>query len=174
MRKIHIPTLSAEARPTSRSTGQTRAASDREPAAEGEWLLVTVLKGGTPLSSSASTQVPAIATEVSKSRRRPSTVLASPAIALSLPTRAPAGVQGWPAWVTALVGRPLFWLAVVAVGVAVPVLGQVLRRPPPPLPHLGTLPDFRLIDQEGHPFGGAELRGKVWVAGFIFTRCPTI
>jgi protein SCO1/2 len=74
----------------------------------------------------------------------------------------------------ALVSRPLFWVVVVLVGLGIPVLNQVLRAPPPPLPVLGTLPDFRLVDQEGQPFGGAELRGYVWVAGFIFTRCPTI
>jgi protein SCO1/2 len=97
-------------------------------------------------------------------------------MALTLPTRAPAGagVQARPSWLGGLVGRPAFWLAVVALGVAIPVLGQVLRRPAPPLPHLGALPEFRLTDQEGRPFGAAELRGKVWVAGFIFTRCPTI
>lgn len=74
----------------------------------------------------------------------------------------------------ALVARPLFWVAVVLVGLAVPVLNQVLRPAPAPLPVLGTLPDFRLLDQQGQPFGGAELKGYVWVAGFIFTRCPTI
>lgn len=74
----------------------------------------------------------------------------------------------------ALVSRPLFWVAVVLLGLAVPILNQVRRTPPPALPVLGTLPDFRLVDQQGQAFGGAELRGYVWVAGFIFTRCPTI
>src|SRR4051812_27712506 len=76
--------------------------------------------------------------------------------------------------VSRLVGRPAFWLLVVAFGLAVPVLNQVRRTPAPPLPVLGTLPEFKLVDQEGRPFGGADLRGYVWVAGFIFTRCPTI
>jgi protein SCO1 len=74
----------------------------------------------------------------------------------------------------ALVGRPAFWLVVVAFGLLVPVANQVRRAPTPPLPVLGTLPDFRLVDQDGRAFGGAELKGYVWVAGFIFTRCPTI
>jgi protein SCO1/2 len=74
----------------------------------------------------------------------------------------------------ALVSRPLFWVVIVLAGLAIPVLNQVRRTPAPPLPVLGTLPDFRLTDQDGQPFGGAELRGYVWVAGFIFTRCPTI
>ncbi len=38
-------------------------------------------------------------------------------------------------------------------------------------PVLGTVPPFRLTDQTGHAFGSRQLRGKAWVAGFIFTRC---
>jgi protein SCO1/2 len=56
-------------------------------------------------------------------------------------------------------------------------LGGVLalRQPPqPPLPDLGTLPAFTLTDQDGRASGLAELRGQVWVADFVFTRCPTI
>lgn len=36
------------------------------------------------------------------------------------------------------------------------------------------LPAFELTNQAGQPFGRDELRGKVWVANFIFTRCPSI
>jgi len=91
----------------------------------------------------------------------------------SIPLRQDAGprLQGRAA---ALVSRPLFWIVVVLVGLAVPVLNQVRRAAEPPLPVLGTLPDFRLTDQDGRAFGGAELRGYVLMAGFIFTRCPTI
>lgn len=41
------------------------------------------------------------------------------------------------------------------------------------LPVLATLPEFRLTDQGGRPFGSRELRGKVWLADFMFTRCPS-
>jgi len=92
----------------------------------------------------------------------------------TLPLRSEDAGPRPPGRVAALVSRPLFWVVVVLVGLAIPVLNQVLRAPPAPLPVLGTLPDFRLVDQQGQPFGGAELRGYVWVAGFIFTRCPTI
>lgn len=44
----------------------------------------------------------------------------------------------------------------------------------PPLPVLGQLPEFALTSQQGTPFGSAELRGQVWVADFVFTRCPSI
>jgi cytochrome oxidase Cu insertion factor (SCO1/SenC/PrrC family) len=39
------------------------------------------------------------------------------------------------------------------------------------MPVLLTLPSFVLTDQSGARFGTDELRGKVWVANFIFTRC---
>jgi protein SCO1/2 len=47
-------------------------------------------------------------------------------------------------------------------------------RREPPLPVLGRVPAFALKDQQGRPVGSAELRGKPWVAAFMFTRCPTI
>jgi protein SCO1/2 len=36
------------------------------------------------------------------------------------------------------------------------------------------LPDFALTNQHGHALSLADLEGKVWVADFIFTSCPTI
>jgi protein SCO1/2 len=75
---------------------------------------------------------------------------------------------------TKLAGNPGLWLALVALGLTVPILTRVLRPAPPALPVLGTLPAFALTDQESRSFGSADLRGTVWVAGFIFTRCPTI
>lgn len=40
-----------------------------------------------------------------------------------------------------------------------------------PLPDLGTVPEFKLIDDQGRPIALADLRGKTWVADFIFTHC---
>lgn len=37
-----------------------------------------------------------------------------------------------------------------------------------------TLPDFRFTNQLGHQVGWQDLEGKVVVASFFFTRCPTI
>lgn len=36
---------------------------------------------------------------------------------------------------------------------------------------LGTVPEFSLTDQTGKPFGMANLRDKVWIANFFFTKC---
>jgi protein SCO1/2 len=42
------------------------------------------------------------------------------------------------------------------------------------VPVLTTVPAFRLVAQTGEPFGSEELTGRVWIANFIFTRCPTV
>ncbi|MEE2827869.1 MAG: SCO family protein [Myxococcota bacterium] len=42
------------------------------------------------------------------------------------------------------------------------------------LPNYGEVPPFELVDQAGSAFGSEALAGKVWAAGFIFTRCPSI
>jgi protein SCO1 len=77
-------------------------------------------------------------------------------------------------WSWRFAGSALFWGLIVAVGLLVPIATRVWRAAPPALPVLGTLPEFQLVDQDGRPSGSAELRGHVWVASFVFTRCPTI
>jgi protein SCO1/2 len=41
-----------------------------------------------------------------------------------------------------------------------------------PLPVLGQVADFTLTNQDGKAVSLADLRGHVWVADIIFTRCP--
>jgi protein SCO1/2 len=41
-------------------------------------------------------------------------------------------------------------------------------------PALITVPAWSLIDHTGKPYGTNQLKGKVVIADFIFTRCPTI
>jgi protein SCO1 len=41
-----------------------------------------------------------------------------------------------------------------------------------PLPVLASVADFSLTNQAGGAVSLADLRGKVWVADIIFTRCP--
>jgi protein SCO1/2 len=36
----------------------------------------------------------------------------------------------------------------------------------------GTVPEFILVNQDGKNFGSAQLRGKIWIADFIYTTCP--
>lgn len=46
-----------------------------------------------------------------------------------------------------------------------------LEQRPEPLPVLGTIPEFRMRDQNASLFDSAALDGKIWVANFIFTAC---
>jgi protein SCO1/2 len=43
-----------------------------------------------------------------------------------------------------------------------------------PLPNLGQVGAFSLLDQSSRAVSAEALRGKVWVAAFFFTHCPTI
>ena len=36
----------------------------------------------------------------------------------------------------------------------------------------GTVPSFQFVNQNGQPFGSAQLAGKIWIADFIYTTCP--
>src|SRR5437016_2415652 len=36
----------------------------------------------------------------------------------------------------------------------------------------GTVPIFQLTNQNGQPFGSAQLAGKIWIADFVYTACP--
>jgi len=47
--------------------------------------------------------------------------------------------------------------------------GIILSKKSPPV--LGLLPEFELTDQALETFGSRQLRGKTWIANFIFTRC---
>ena len=42
-----------------------------------------------------------------------------------------------------------------------------------PLPVYGEVPQFELLNQQGHKFGRSSLDGHVWIADFIFTNCES-
>ncbi len=41
-------------------------------------------------------------------------------------------------------------------------------------PILGTVPGFTLTERSGKAVRASDLEGSVWIAGFIFTRCPDV
>ena len=43
-----------------------------------------------------------------------------------------------------------------------------------PLPEIAEVPAFELRSHDGMPFGSAQLQGRVWVANFVFTTCPSV
>src|SRR5207248_4967638 len=36
----------------------------------------------------------------------------------------------------------------------------------------GSVPEFALINQDGKNFGSTDLRGKIWIADFVYSTCP--
>lgn len=87
-----------------------------------------------------------------------------------------------------LVGPMIFTLLLVIVGSGIMSWFLFARRAPAPLATGDTtfqpasldrpVPAFKLINQEGKEITLDDLKGKIWVASFIFTRChsscPTV
>lgn len=42
------------------------------------------------------------------------------------------------------------------------------------LPIIAQVPEWTLLNQVGQPFGSKDLKGKVYIANFMFTRCPSV
>ena len=83
---------------------------------------------------------------------------------MSNPERQVRGIQ-WPVWS----GLALVVLTVVLV---LALAGLKFKGAPgKPLPVIGPIADFTLTNQNGHAVSLADLRGRVWVADIIFTRC---
>ncbi|CAN5403659.1 hypothetical protein BH09VER1_BH09VER1_09400 [soil metagenome] len=70
----------------------------------------------------------------------------------------------------------LGWAIAFLVAAGVIAFGYVtLQQSKPPVSPLGKIapvPPFSFTDQYGKRVSNTDLKGKVWVADFIFTRCP--
>ena len=73
-----------------------------------------------------------------------------------------------------LLGSGRTWAVLVAVAFVYSLVRAMLTPLPPPPPVLFPVPDFSLTTQEGTTLTRRDLEGHVWIAGFFFTRCPTI
>lgn len=72
-----------------------------------------------------------------------------------------------------LVSKKLFWVIMVSFLFAYPITKSIQRRLPAALPVLSTVPEFRFTDENGKTFGSHELKGKIYIANFMFTSCKT-
>lgn len=91
--------------------------------------------------------------------------------AASAPAAASGGLQKS---LARFVGSPKAWILAFLVLFALP-LSRTLAQPIPQPPQLAiALPAFELTNQRGEPFGLEKLRGKIWVADFVFLSCPTV
>jgi protein SCO1/2 len=64
-----------------------------------------------------------------------------------------------------------FLLFVLAVAMGYSMWQASVRRDVEQLPVIRAVPEFSLTDQNGQTVTKADLRGKIWIADFIFTRC---
>jgi len=83
------------------------------------------------------------------------------------PTRAPLSIRAL-AWKATLILIPVLTAACLFFLRQVEVARLANRA----LPNNGIVPDFQLTDQDGQSYGSEQLRGKIWIADFIYTTCP--
>ncbi len=73
-----------------------------------------------------------------------------------------------------LVMNKWFWVVSTLFFFSYPIIRSMNRELPAELPVYAKLPDYNFTDENGNPFGSNELKGKVYIANFHFTSCPTI
>lgn len=77
-------------------------------------------------------------------------------------------------WFEKLIRSKLFWVLFLAYGFAYPIYRSLNRELPPELPVISQVPEFEMISENGQRFGSKDLKGRVYLANFVFTRCPTV
>jgi protein SCO1 len=87
------------------------------------------------------------------------------AVAVTAETSSPRKSR---AWYFMLLAFPLL----VAAGLLALRETEVRRLGQREISSFGAVPPFRLTNQDGQPFGSADLQGKIWIADFIYTACP--
>ena len=73
-----------------------------------------------------------------------------------------------------LVRSKLFWVFFLIFGFSYPIYRSLNRTLPPELPIIAQVPDFELISENGQRFGSKDLKGRVYLANFVFARCPSV
>ena len=72
-----------------------------------------------------------------------------------------------------LVLNKTFWFVFILFGFSYPIIKSINREIPNHLPVLYRLENYSLTNEFGKPFGSNDLKGKVYVASFVFTSCAT-
>lgn len=73
-----------------------------------------------------------------------------------------------------LVRSKLFWVFFLIFGFSYPIYRSLNRTLPPELPVIAQVPDYELISENGQRFGSKDLKGRVYLANFVFARCPSV
>jgi protein SCO1/2 len=83
------------------------------------------------------------------------------------PTEPPSFGGRVQAFVAGLVGRPAFWIVFLGLAFGLPVVRSMTRELPKVPEPVGQVSPFTLVDQEGRVISDTNLRGQVWVGGFV-------
>lgn len=67
-----------------------------------------------------------------------------------------------------------FWVVFLFVGFSYPIYRSVYRTLPPELPVIAQVPEFTLTSENNQPFGSKDLKGRVYLANFVFSSCPSV
>lgn len=66
-----------------------------------------------------------------------------------------------------------FWFAFSLLAFGFPIFKSLNRKLPEPLPVYYAVPEFNLTTQHKESFGTKDLNGRIYIASFAFTTCPT-
>lgn len=73
------------------------------------------------------------------------------------------------------VNKGKVWAFLVLLVVAIGVWFSIYSIPQSArLPVIAQVPEWTLINEAGRPFGSRDLVGKVYLANFVFSRCPSV
>lgn len=70
--------------------------------------------------------------------------------------------------------KPWVWVVIVLAFVSLFSVRMLLAQRLSALPVLVELPAYQLTSDQGQAFGAENLRGKTYVANFVFTSCPSV
>ncbi len=73
-----------------------------------------------------------------------------------------------------LVRSKLFWVFFITFGFSFPIYKSLYRTLPAELPIISHVPDYELISENGQSFGSKDLKGRTYLANFVFSRCPSV
>jgi len=66
-----------------------------------------------------------------------------------------------------------FWIIFWLVAFSYPFVKSVYRQLPEPLPVYGVVPSFNLETEDSLKLKSEDLKGKIYIANFMFASCPT-
>lgn len=76
-------------------------------------------------------------------------------------------------FVEKLVSKKIVWFLFIVTIFSYPIYRSYNRVLPKELPKYFKVPKFTFINEFGKPFGSKDLKGKLYIASFMFTTCPT-